>query len=230
MKKLGLIGGTGPESSMIYYRDINKMVSEKTNGKAFPEIAIESLNLNKALGYVQTEDYLELQKYIKKALDNLVNGGAKIVALTAGTMHIVYDQLKDQVEVPFISIPETVSELAVQRGYKKIGLLGTIFTMEKDYLKKSFLEKGIEIITPSSDERILVNDRISKELEYGIVKESTIQELIQIITKMKEEDGIEAIILGCTELPLALNRDNCPVDCLDIMEIHIQKLVELMLE
>lgn len=228
MKKLGLVGGTGPESTLVYYKKINSLFNKKTTGTAFPEIAIESVNLNKALDYVANEKYSELTDYIAKPLKNLVSGGADIVALTAGTMHIVYDQLKVSVDVPFISIPETVSDVAVQRGYRRLGLLGTIFTMQKDYLKKPFWDKGIEIVTPSSDNMTLVNERISKELELGIVKDSTKEELLQIISKMKEQDGIEAIILGCTELPLILNEDNCPVACLDIMDIHIHKLVELM--
>lgn len=109
-------------------------------------------------------------------------------------------------------------------------MLGTIFTMEKEYLSKAFVKKGIEVVVPSAADRVLVNERISKELEYGIVKETSTRELISVIEKMKNEAGIEAVILGCTELPLALNKDNCSVDCLDIMEIHIQKLVGLMAE
>ena len=136
------------------------MINEKTKGEAFPEIAIESLNLYKALGYVGEEEYGKLQEYIKNAIDHLVSGGAEIVALTAATMHVIYEELKK--EVPVISIPEAVSAVAVRKGYKKIGLLGTIFTMEKDFLKKSFVEKEIEVITPSKEEMMLVNERISK--------------------------------------------------------------------
>lgn len=230
MKKLGLVGGTGPESTLVYYKEINRLIIEKTGGKAFPDISIESINLYKALEYVKNEKYEELSKYLSNALDNLISGGAEIVALTAGTMHVVYEDLKEKVNVPFISIPETVSDIAVQYNYKKVGLLGTIFTMKKDFLKKSFIEKGIDVVIPSKENMVLVNERISKELEYGIVKDSTREELINIITKMKELEGIEAIILGCTELPLILNSNNCPVDCLDIMEFHISRLVKMIMD
>lgn len=228
MKKLGLVGGTGPESTMVYYRELNKRIHEKTNGEEFPEIVIESVNLYKALGMVANEEYEELDRYLSKAISNLEACGADIVALTAGTMHVVFEKLESKVNVPFISIPEAVAELAVSKGYKKVGLLGTIFTMEKDYLSKAFVKKGIEVIVPSEENRILVNERISKELEYGIVKETSTNELISVIEEMREKSGIEAVILGCTELPLALNENNCPVECLDIMDIHIQKLVKLM--
>lgn len=228
MKKLGLVGGTGPESTMVYYRELNKRIHEKIGGKEFPEIVIESVNLYKALGMVANEEYKELERYLSKAISNLETCGADIVALTAGTMHVVFEKLESKVNVPFISIPEAVAELAVSKGYKRVGLLGTIFTMEKDYLSKAFVKKGIEVIVPSEENRILVNERISKELEYGIVKGTSTNELISVIEEMREKSGIEAVILGCTELPLALNENNCPVDCLDIMDIHIQKLVRLM--
>lgn len=227
MKKLGLVGGTGPESTMVYYRELNKRINEKTNGKEFPEIVIESVNLYKALGLVAGEQYEELDKYLSKAISNLEACGADIIALTAGTMHVVFERLESNVSVPLISIPEAAAERAVSKGYKKVGLLGTIFTMEKDYLSKAFVEKGIEVVVPSAAHRVLVNERISKELEYGIVKEASKKELISVIEEMKNESEIEAVILGCTELPLALNESNCPVDCLDIMDIHIQKLVSL---
>lgn len=149
----------------------------------FPDISIESINLYKALEYVKSEKYEELSKYLSNALDNLISGGAEIVALTAGTMHVVYEDLKEKVNVPFINISETVSDIAVQYNYKKVGLLGTIFTMKKDFLKKPFIEKGIDVVIPSNEDMVVVNERISRELEYGIVKDSTREELIKIITE-----------------------------------------------
>lgn len=228
MKKIGLIGGTGPESTLVYYKELNTRLNKVAGGKAFPEIAIESLDLYKALDFVSNEKYDELADYILQRIKNLEKGGAEIIALTAATMHVVYDKLKPQVDKPFISIPEAAAEYAVSKGYKKVGLLGTIFTMEKDYLSKAFTQAGIEVFVPSKEDRLLVHNRIANELEYGIVKEESRAELISVIKKMQLENGIEAIILGCTELPLALNKENCPVDCLDIMAIHIQKLVDLL--
>lgn len=227
MKKIGLIGGTGPESTLVYYKELNGRLNKAAGGKAFPEIAIESVDLFKALDLVSKEKYEELAAYIGERIANLEKGGTQIIALTAATMHVVFDKLKPGVHIPFISIPEAAAEKAIAKGYKKVGLLGTIFTMEKDYLSKAFVERGIEVFTPSKEDRLVVHDRIANELEYGIVKEESQAELISVIEKMKKEQGIEAVILGCTELPLALNENNCPVDCLDIMEIHIQKLVEL---
>lgn len=211
MKKLGLVGGTAPESTLVYYREMNRMVHERTNGKDFPELSIESVNLYRALGYCQKQQYAELTAYLLQAIRNLADGGAEFAALSANTMHIVYDELEKQSPIPLVSIVDTVCEEAKRRNLKKIGLLGTIFTMTGQFFKDPFLKQGIEIVTPPAHVMELVNDRIANELEMGIVKQSTTRELIDVISDIQEKSGIEAIILGCTELPLALNEENCPV-------------------
>lgn len=228
MKKLGLVGGTGPESTLLYYSEVNKRVHALTAGTEFPEIAIESLNLNKALGLVAQEKYEALETYLIAAIQHLEASGADVGALTAATMHVIFEKVRAKASVPIVGIPEAVAEVAVARGYQKVGLLGTIFTMEKDYLKKTFAEKGIDVVIPSPEDRKLVHTRITTELEYAIIKESSCAELIAIIEKMRIEAGIGAVILGRTELPLALNQENCPVDCLDIVELHIGKLVKMI--
>ena len=140
-------------------------------------------------------------------------------------VHIVFDEIAAKTSTSLISIPKCVSDEATARGFKCVGLLGTIFTMEQDYMKKDLLDAGIRVVVPQKDERELIAKRILEELELGIVKESTLKEFTAIIERMKREDGIEAVILGCTELPLLLNKDNCPVYCLDSVEIHLNKLV-----
>lgn len=230
MKKLGLIGGTGPQSTLIYYKELNDRVNKISGNTAFPELAIESLDLIKGLGLVADKKYDELVDYMIKRIRNLEAGGADIIALTAVTFHVVYDKLAPLVKVPFISIPMAAAEEAKKRGYKKVGLLGTIFTMENDYLSKAFTELGIEVVVPTKEEREIVNNRIANELEYGIVKDESRNDLNIVINRMKEDDGIEAVILGCTELPLALNDDNCVVPCLDVMDIHIDTLTELVVK
>jgi len=227
MKKLGLIGGTGPESTLVYYRELNRRINEKYPEQGFPELVIESVNLNKALGLGGESRFAELTDYLGTALSHLEDSGADIVCLTAATMHVVAEELAAKATKPFISIPEAAAEYAVQKGYRKVGLLGTIFTMERDYLSKAFVNAGVSVVVPQPEERKTVHNRIANEFEYGMVKPEALQELVSVIQRMKDEEGIEAVILGCTELPLALNDGNSPVPCIDIMEIHIRKLVEL---
>lgn len=230
MKKIGLVGGTGPESTVMYYKDLNTEIDARTGGKAMPDMAIESVNFRRAWEYVCNEQYDLLADYLAEKVECLVAGGAEVVALTAVTMHVVFDELQKRASLPLVSIPQAVCEEIVSRGCKKVGLLGTIFTMEKDYMKKDLREAEVEVLVPNEGERQLVAKRIYEELEQGIVKESTLAELAGIITRMRDEDGIEGVILGCTELPLILNSENCPVPCFDSVEIHLKKLVELAME
>lgn len=230
MKKIGLVGGTGPESTLMYYKELNAGIDRLTNGSAMPDIAIESVNFRKAWGFVSNGQYTELADYLSVKVENLKACNAEIIALTAGTMHIVYDQIIQKTNVTLVSIPKAVCDEAVSKGIKTVGLLGTVFTMEQDYMKKDFTKAGIEVVIPQKQERDLIAKRILEELELGIVKESTLKEFTDIIERMKRENGIEAVVLGCTELPLLLNKENCPVLCLDAVEIHLNKLVELAID
>ena len=227
MKKIGLVGGTGPESTLMYYKELNSRIDKLTGGKAMPDIAIESVNFRRAWEYVTTADYEKLSDYLAEKVNSLYNGGAEIISLTAATMHIVMDELAAKTKAELISIPKIISDEVVSLGMKKVGLLGTIFTMEQDYMKKDLLDAGVEVYIPEKEDRELVAKRIYEELEVGIVKKSTLQEFVDIINKMKKDNGIEAVILGCTELPLLLNSENTPLPCLDSVEIHIRKLIEL---
>lgn len=227
MKKIGLVGGTGPESTLMYYKELNTRIDAMTNGESMPDLAIESVNFRKAWKYVVDEKYDLLADYLAEKLLLLKESGCEVISLTAGTMHIVYEELVAKTGVELVSIPQAIRDKILELGMKKVGLLGTIFTMEKDYMKKDLFDAGIEVFIPDKADRDLVAKRIYEELENGVVKESTLKEFQQIIEKMKREQGIEAVILGCTELPLLLNEGNCPVSCLDSVNIHIEKLISL---
>ncbi|MBO4669515.1 MAG: amino acid racemase [Lachnospiraceae bacterium] len=225
MKKIGLIGGTGPESTLMYYRELNRRIDALTGQKQMPEIVIESVDFRKMWRMVEERRYEELSGYLAQKAENLKNAGAEVISMTAATTHIVYDEVCRKSGVPLVSIPKAVTDEAVAQGIKKVGLLGTIFTMEQAYMKTDLINAGIEVFVPDEEDRKLVAMRILTELELGTVRESTLLEFQNIIKKMQQEHGIEAVILGCTELPLLLNPDNCPVLCLDSVEIHLNDLI-----
>ena len=230
MKKIGLVGGTGPESTLMYYRELNSRIDKLLSGKHMPDIVIESVDFRRAWEYVSEEQYDSLTDYLAEKVDCLKGAGADIISLTAVTMHLVADEIMSKTGVSLISIPQVVSKEAVSRGYKKIGLLGTLFTMEQDYMKKDFREAGIEVFVPEKTDRELIEKRILEELELGIVKDSTLKEFQRIIEKMRDENSIEAVVLGCTELPILLNSENSPLPILDSVEIHINELIERSLK
>lgn len=228
MKKLGLVGGMGPESTIPYYHDIVYGVQKRVG--FFPALTIESVDVFKVLELCKREAYQELSDYLMDAISHLAASGADFAALSANTPHIVFDELQKRSPIPLVSILESTCEEVKRRRISKVGLLGTIFTMEKDFFKIPFIRNQVEIITPHSNEKELINQKISSELELGIVKDKTRAEFIKIINRMKQEDKIQAIILGCTELPLLFKGIESPVECLDTMQIHIQTLVNMILE
>lgn len=230
MKKLGLVGGMGPESTIPYYHDIVYGVQEKVGKDFFPNLTIESVNVFEVLQFCKEENYDELTRYLMRAINNLIKSGAEFVALSANTPHIVFDRLKMKSSVPLVSIIEATRDEAIRLNMKKIGLLGTIFTMTGEFFTKPFEDSDIEIVVPTEEEMEFVNHKIGAELELGIVKEDTLESFQAIIERMKKENGIEAIILGCTELPLLLKDEVSPVPCLDTMKIHIKTLVDMIVE
>ena len=155
--------------------------------------------------------------------------------MSANTPHIVFDKLQQKSSVPLISIVEATRDEALRLNMRKVGLMGTIFTMTGEFFKKPFCNNidnssNIEIVVPTMEEMEFINEKISSELELGIVQEETLKSFQKIIERMKNENGIEAIILGCTELPLLLNDEVSPVPCLDTMKIHVNTLIDIITE
>ena len=132
MKKIGLVGGTGPESTLMYYKELNSRIDKITNGAHMPDIAIESVDFRKAWNFVTSERYDLLKDYLAEKIICLKNSGAEVTSLTAVTMHLVFEELVKETGVSLISIPRSVCKEAKSKGYKRILLLGTIFTMEQD--------------------------------------------------------------------------------------------------
>lgn len=230
MKKLGLIGGIGPESTIPYYHDIVYGVQKKVGKSFFPNLNIESLSVFEVLRMCKEEDYTALQDYLLKGINNLVAGGADFIAITGNTPHIVFDELERESSVPIISIVKTTCDVAKEKKFSKIGLLGTEVTMNGEFFRKPFNEAGISVIVPTEEEKSFIGQKISSELELGIVTEETSSTILSIVNRMINEDKIEAIVLGCTELPLLFKDISLSVPYLDTMQIHIQKLIEMILE
>ena len=147
MKKIGLVGGTGPESTLMYYKELNSRIDSLTGEKSMPDIAIESVDFRRAWDYVCNKEYDALAEYLAGKVRCLEAAGCEVISLTAVTMHIVFDEIvkKSGIKLPMVSIPKAVADEAVARGIKKIGLLGTIFTMEQDYMKKDLEEAGVQV-------------------------------------------------------------------------------------
>lgn len=225
MKKIGLVGGTGPESTVIYYRELNRQIDLLTKEKQMPEIVIESVDFRKAWKYIENQNTDLLGEYLSEKVRKLECAGAEVISLTSVTMHRVFGDVCEKTKVSLVNLPKAIATEVHAKGYKKVGLLGTQYTMEQEYMIKALQSENIEVVIPDEADRSVVARRILEELEVGKVKESTLHEFQTIIRKMQIENGIEAVILGCTELPLLLNYENCPVPCFDSIKIHVDELI-----
>lgn len=228
MKKLGLIGGTGPESTLLYYRKFVYEANKRVGDTYFPPLTIESINVYNVLDMCARQEYVGLIDYLLQAIHNLIAAGAEVIALTGNTPHIVFDELRVRSPVPLVSIIESTCEVAIAQQRKKIGLLGTRFTMEADFFKKPFLDNGIEVVIPSATERDFIASSIHHELERGIVTVATRETFIAVVERMYNDENIDAVVLGCTELPLLFADVRLPVAALDTVDIHLDALFKAL--
>lgn len=229
MNKLGLIGGTGPESTIEYYKGIEYGVQQKSGRSFFPNLTIESLSVFDVLGFCGQQDYAGLTAYLLKGIRNLAAAGAQYAALTGITPHIVFDELSKASPIPLISMVDTARDYAAANDYKKICLLGTLPTMEGTFFQNSFAKRGIEVVTPAAEEKNYIGAKIETELEFGKVLPETQRAFQKIAERIIREEQVQAIVLGCTELPLIFGGVELPVPYIDVMKVHINALVDLIM-
>ena len=229
MKKLGLIGGIGPESTVAYYRKIIHGVQAQAGKENLPSLSIESLNAFTVFHLCRQREFDQLADYVLAAVRSLAAGGAELVALTGNTPNIVMDRVRPLSPIPVVSAIDATCEAARQRGAQKVGLLGTVFTMTHSFFKTPFEDRGMQVFVPTGAQIERIQARIETELEHGIVKQETRQEFVAIIEDLQRREGIDHVALACTELPLILDDSISPVPCLDTVEIHVEALVRAVM-
>ena len=226
MKTIGLIGGMSWESSAVYYELINKKVKAALGGFH----SCKSIMLTVDFAQIETlqhkGDWKALDKLMADAARKLELAGAEIVILCTNTMHLCEEAIKANISVPFLHIAEATGMEIVRRSIKKVALLGTKFTMEKDFYKGLLFEKfGIEVIIPSAEERKEVHRIIYTELVDGQIKDES-REIYKKIIGNLEQKGAEGVILGCTEIPLLISASDVNISVFDTTEIHAEQAVE----
>jgi len=224
LKMVGLIGGLGPESTIDYYRRIIQ-VWQQRHPRSSPSILIDSLDVQRGLELV-ANDRAGLADYLFASVRRLAKAGADFIALTANTGHIVYDELAARSPVPMLSIVEVCAQEAERRGLRRLGLLGTRFTMEAAFYPTVFSRYGIEVVAPAEAERLAVHERYVGELLKGEFRDETRERMIALITRLRDEERIEGIILGGTELPLLLRAPTIAgLPALDTTALHVDAIV-----
>lgn len=230
MKKIGLLGGLSPESTVEYYKIINSEVRKVLGGCSSAELIIESFNF-KEIETLQFEGkWTELGEKLGTAAQNLERCGADYIVICTNLMHKVAPQVQDHISIPLIHMVDSVAKEIKKRRMNKVGLLGTIFTMEEDFYSKKLMDDyGIETIIPDRPDRMEVSRVIYKELCCGVITPESKQKYLDIIDSMKQ-DGAQGVILGCTEIPLMIQSDDTDITVFNTTQIHAMSVVEKILE
>ncbi len=218
MKKIGILGGMSYESTIKYYDLILQKYHDRYQDYYYPEILIYSLNFQKVIDYELGDDEGIYVNYLMTGINSLQNGGVDFIIMAANSPHAVYDKLVQRSKVPILSIVEVTAEKAQQENLRKLLLLGIKFTMQSSFYKEYFAKSGMEVITPLDSEQDIINTIIFDELVIGkFTKESK-----EILLKIVNDYEVDAIILGCTELPLILQQNDTDVILLDTVELHVE--------
>ena len=226
MKKIGMIGGFGPESTLDYYRRIQARYRKLAKDDSYPEIIINSMDMTAMLRLVAEKKWEELVAFLVGGIESLRKAGADFAFVSANTPHIVFEQVKQQSPIELISIVEATRQYADQLGLRNVGLLGTSFTMNSNYYQTEFNKSTIRMIVPKVEEKQFIQEKLMSEIEQGIFLDSTRQDLLCIVKRMMDTDKIEGVVLGCTELPLILTKNEFGIPFLNTTEIHVESIVQ----
>lgn len=228
-KTLGLIGGTGPESTIEYYRLLIAKHRELADGNS-PSLIVNSVNLKVMIEGMTAGEFGKIADYLSAAIEKLHKAGADFAALTANTPHIVFDELQQRSSLPLISIVEATRDHVQKLGLKTVALFGTRFTMEASFYPEVFSRTGVKLVAPNADEQTYIHEIYMGELLKDVFLPETRAKLLAIADMMKARDGIEAVILGGTELPLLLRAEqHNGMPLLDTTRIHVDRLIAELL-
>ena len=226
MNLLGMIGGTSWHSTIEYYRLLNELVGDKIGTQQNPPLLLYSLNVK----LMRENDSEKIKNLYLEIAQKLESAGAKAIIICANTPHMVYDFVQPKINVPILHIADAVAREAKQKSYKKLGLLGTRPTMQGDFLQGRLRDKHqIETLIPADNFIDETHRFISEELTQGKFSDAAKSFYLEQMQLLKER-GAEAIILGCTELPMLIQEKDTEIPLLDTTKLHAEMATEFILK
>ncbi|MFH6603281.1 aspartate/glutamate racemase family protein [Maribacter algicola] len=229
MKTIGFIGGMSWESTKVYYEYSNQLVKELLGGSHSAKSIMTSVDFAEIEKLTFEGNWNKIGDIMANHAIKLEKAGADMVLLCTNTIHLVSSRIVDSIAIPFLHIADATGVEIQNQGLKKVALLGTKFTMEKDFYTEILSKKyNLEVAIPSNQDRQLVHDIIYQELVRGKFTEASKKHLIRII-KTLELQGVEGVILGCTELPLLVSPNDVDIPTFDTTKIHVRLAVDLAL-
>ena len=220
-KRIGIIGGMSPESTVAYYEYLTHTYTERYGDHGYPEILIYSVSFQDYVNWPQQERWDLVASGLIKAAHSLEAAGAEVLLIATNTMHIVFDQVQASVRIPMLNLLETVGDAIQARGLATVGLLGTKFTMEKDFYREALSAQGIRVLIPEAQDRQYVHSVIYEELVAGKIRDDSRSGFVSVIDRLAER-GAQGMILGCTEIPLLITEQDAGIPLFDTTAIHAE--------
>lgn len=227
-KRIGILGGTTPESTLEYYRTIVHRYTEQYGDHSYPEIIIYSVSFQQYADWMEAEEWDRLAAGLIDVGHRLEAAGADLLLIATNTMHLVYDQVAAQMAVPMVSLLDVVGDVIQAQGWTRVGLLGTLTTMEKPFYRDALSTRGISALIPDEADRRYVNQTIHHELSVGRLLPETRTRYLAIIDQLVSR-GAEAAILGCTEIPLLVTAADTTVPLIDTTAVHSEAALQAAL-
>ena len=224
-KRIGIVGGISPQSSALFYKTIIEKHYQKNQDHYYPEIVMFSVDFGRLKDFQKDTDPKEYILELVNAVDSLERANADFAVIASNTPHRVFYEVEKKVSLPMLSIVDIVAGYALNNNFKKVLLLGTKYTMSEDFYKKGLINKGIEPIVPSETEQTIINNIIFDELVAGNVFQTSKVKLVEIIQKIEAD----AVILGCTELPLIITKDDIDIPIIDTTDVFAQATLDFAL-
>lgn len=229
MKTIGLLGGMSWESTLTYYKAINEGVKQRLGGLHSAEIVLYSVEFDRIERLQRSGDWTAAADILARAARRIEAGGADFLLICTNTMHKVADRIAASVTIPLLHIADATAEKLSQDGVRRVGLLGTAFTMEQDFYKGRLADAyGLDVLVPDAPDRRRVHDIIFQELCLGVCNASSKASFLTIVDKLAQK-GAQGVILGCTEIGMLIGQSDAPVPLYDTAAIHAAKAVETAL-
>lgn len=229
MKTIGLLGGTGWESTVEYYKIINREVASKLGKDHSAKIILFSIDFIEISSRIEKNDFEGLGTYLSGIAKNIEAAGADCLVVCANTLHMFVEQISSATSIPLIHITDATASKLKEKNIITVGLLGTKPTMEMPFYKNRLKEKhGVDVMVPDENDINKIHKIIRTELLHGIVKTESKLYLLDVMDKLVKK-GAEAVIMGCTDFVLLLNQSDTSITLFDTTEIHAKAAVDFAL-
>jgi aspartate racemase len=228
MKTIGLLGGMSWESTAEYYRLLNELTRERLGGLHSTPCVLYSVDFARIEQLQASGNWDEAGRLLAEAAVAVQAAGADMLLLCTNTMHKVADQVAAAVRIPFVHLADTTADAVRAKGLRRIGLLGTAFTMEEDFYRGRLASHGLDVLVPGVEGRRRVHEVIYDELCLGVVREESRRDFRAVIADLVAA-GAEGVVLGCTEIELLIGADDSPVPVFPTTLLHVEAAVTLAL-